>query len=106
MRIAPIPLYFGDEIGPMFDSAMAASLMTHRDIRSLSGGSAVAHTIRRLVAGEERDPSLLLWVAADLVKDERQIATDHSDLVIKTDAYGRQSFAGNRSCRVSARFAP
>ena len=89
MRIAPIPLYFGDEIGPMFDSAMAASLMTHRDIRSLSGALAVAHTIRRLVAGEQRDPSLLLWVAADLVKDEKQIATTHSDLVIQTDAYGR-----------------
>src|SRR5271169_2547743 len=37
MRIAPVPLYFGDDIGPMFDAVMAASLMTHRDIRSISG---------------------------------------------------------------------
>ncbi len=71
MRIAPVPLYFGDDIGPMFDSAMAASLMTHRDIRSLSGALAVAHTIRRLVAGGPRDPSLLFRVASDVVKDEK-----------------------------------
>jgi ADP-ribosyl-[dinitrogen reductase] hydrolase len=88
MRIAPVPLYF-EEPAAMFESVMAASLMTHRDIRSLSGALAVVHTIRRLVAGEERDPSLLLWVAADVVKDEKRIATAHSDLVIKTDAYGR-----------------
>ena len=89
MRIAPVPLYFGDEVGPMFDSAMAASLMTHRDIRSLSGALAVAHTIRRLAAGGPRDPSLLLWVASDLVKDEKEIAAAHGDFVIKLDKYGR-----------------
>ena len=88
MRIAPVPLYFGDEPGPMFDSVMAASLMTHRDIRSISGALAVTHAIRRLAAGEPRDPSLLLWVAADLVKDEKQIAADYGDVVIKIDQHG------------------
>ena len=56
---------------------MAASLVTHRDIRSLSGALAVAHAIRRLVAGGPRDPSLMLWLASDLVKDERCIAADY-----------------------------
>ena len=72
MRIAPVALYFGDDVGSMFDAVMAASLMTHRDIRSLSGALAVAHTVRRLVAGEPRDPSLLFRVASDLVKDEKR----------------------------------
>ena len=74
MRIAPVPLYFGDDPDALFDSVMAASLMTHRDIRSLSGALAVAHAIRRLVAGEPRDPSLLFRVASDVVKDEKRIA--------------------------------
>jgi ADP-ribosyl-[dinitrogen reductase] hydrolase len=89
MRIAPIPLYFGDDVGPMFESAMAASLMTHRDIRSLSGALAVAHTIRRLVAGSPRDPSLLFRVAADVLKDEAAIASGYGDLVIKIDTHAR-----------------
>ena len=89
MRIAPVPLYFGDDVGPMFDSAMAASLMTHRDIRSLSGALAVAHTIRRLVAGGPRDPSLLFRVASDVVKDETAIAADYGDVVINLDKHAR-----------------
>ncbi len=83
MRIAPVPLYFGDDTDAAFDSILAASLMTHRDIRSLTGALAVAHTIRRLLADEPRDPSLLLWVASDLVKDENRIAESHTEYVIK-----------------------
>ncbi len=63
--------------------------MTHRDIRSLSGALAVVHAIRRLVAGEPRDPSLLLWVASDLVKDEKRIADEYADVVIKLDEHAR-----------------
>ena len=50
---------------------MAASIMTHRDVRSLSGALLVAHAVRRLAAGAPRDPSLLLWIAADVARDER-----------------------------------
>jgi len=89
MRIAPVPLYFGDDIGPMFDSALASSLMTHRDIRSLSGALAVAHTIRRLVAGEPLHPSLLFRIASDIVKDEKEIADLHGGFVLNLDKYGR-----------------
>jgi ADP-ribosylglycohydrolase len=87
MRIAPVPLYFSGEPGPMFESVMAASLMTHRDIRSLSGALAVAHAVRRLLAGEPRDPSLMLWVASDLVKDEKRIAAEFGDVVIKLGSH-------------------
>ena len=89
MRIAPVPLYFGDDTDALFRSAIAASLMTHLDIRSLSGALAVAHTIRRLVAGEPRDPSLLLWVASDLVKDETRIAVNFGHMVIKIHEHAR-----------------
>ncbi len=88
MRIAPVPLYLGDDVRWMFDAVMAASLMTHRDIRSLSGALAVAHTVRRLVAGDPLDPSLLFRVASDVIKDEKHIAIVHGDLVIKMDHYG------------------
>ena len=87
MRIAPVALYFGDETGPMFDSVMAASLMTHRDIRSLSGALAVAHGVRRLAEGQPRDPSLLFRVAADLVRDEAKIASHYGDQVLKIDRH-------------------
>jgi len=88
MRIAPISLYFREELHAMFDSVMAASLITHRDIRSLSGALGVVHAVRRLVAGEPRDPSLLLWVASDLLKDEKEIARRHSDFVINIGRHG------------------
>jgi ADP-ribosyl-[dinitrogen reductase] hydrolase len=89
MRIAPLPLFLGDDPDSLFESVVAASLMTHRDIRSISGALAVVHAIRRLVAGEPRDPSLLLWVASDLVKDEKRIADEYADVVIKLDEHAR-----------------
>jgi ADP-ribosyl-[dinitrogen reductase] hydrolase len=89
MRIAPLPLYFGKDVDGLHESAMAASLMTHRDIRSLSGAMAVAHTIRRLVDGQPRDPSLLLWVASDLVKDETRLVKEHPHTVIKVREHAR-----------------
>jgi ADP-ribosylglycohydrolase len=89
MRIAPVPLFFGDDLDGLFDSVMAASLMTHRDIRSLSGAMAVAHAVRRLVAGGPRDPSLLLWIAADVVKDEKRVADEYADAVLKLDEHAR-----------------
>jgi ADP-ribosylglycohydrolase len=89
MRIAPIPLYFADDCAAMFDSAMAASIMTHRDIRSLSGALLVAHAVRRLVAGGDRDPSLLLWVAADVARDETRIAAEYGDVVISLERHSR-----------------
>lgn len=89
MRIAPVPLYFGDDRDGMFESAMAASIMTHRDVRSLSGALLVAHAVRRLVAGEPRDPSLLLWVAADAARDEERIAEEYGDVMISYDRHAR-----------------
>ena len=48
MRIAPAcPCTSPKTRTPCFDAVMAASLMTHRDVRSLSGAMAVAHAIRR-----------------------------------------------------------
>jgi ADP-ribosyl-[dinitrogen reductase] hydrolase len=89
MRIAPVPLYFDDDRDAMFESAMAASIMTHRDVRSLSGALLVAHAVRRLVAGEPRDPSLLLWVAADVARDEERIAAEYGDVMISYDRHAR-----------------
>jgi ADP-ribosylglycohydrolase len=71
-----VALYFAhDDPGPMFDAVLAASLMTHRDVRSLAGALAVAHAVRRLANGGDRDPSFLLWLAADVARDEDRIAT-------------------------------
>jgi ADP-ribosyl-[dinitrogen reductase] hydrolase len=71
MRIAPVALYYGaDEREAILDAVMSASLMTHRDVRSLTGALAVVHAVRRLLDGEPREPSLLFRVAADVAKDE------------------------------------
>ncbi len=83
MRIAPVPLYFGDDDPEaMFAAVMTASLMTHRDVRSLSGALAVANAVRRLVRGEPRVPSFLLRLAGDVARDEGRIAAEHADAVV------------------------
>lgn len=81
MRIAPVALYFSGEPEAMFESVMDASLMTHRDIRSLAGAVAVAHAVRRLASGALRDPSFLLWLAADVARYENVIAERFGHLV-------------------------
>src|SRR5512135_1249288 len=87
MRIAPVALYFDGDPDGMFDSVMDASLMTHRDIRSLAGAMAVAHAVRRLAAGARRDPSILLWLAADVAREEERIADRYADLVCSLDLH-------------------
>jgi len=91
MRIAPVALYFDDDPDAMFTSVMEASIMTHRDVRSLSGALLVAHTVRRLAGGAARDPSLLLWTAADVARDERRMTEDvrYADLVISLDRHSK-----------------
>ncbi len=81
MRIAPVAVYHGpDELDALFESVAAASLMTHRDIRSLAGALAVAHTVRRLMDGEGRDPSLLFRVAGDIARDEDRIIDQYENV--------------------------
>ena len=77
MRIAPVAIYFDDDPEALFDSVLAASLMTHRDIRSLAGAMAVAFAVRRLLVGERRDASFLFRVAADVKAAETRIANLH-----------------------------
>jgi ADP-ribosylglycohydrolase len=89
MRIAPIPLYHYDDRDALFDSVMSSSIMTHRDIRSITGALVVAHAIRRLASGEPRDPSLLLWVAADVVRNEPRIREDFGEIVISGDRHAK-----------------
>jgi ADP-ribosylglycohydrolase len=78
MRIAPVALYFGDDPERMFDAVMTASLMTHRDVRSLAGASAVANGVRRLMDEARKEPSMLLWLAADVSRAEDQIASKYA----------------------------
>jgi len=89
MRIAPVALYYAGQPEAMFDAVMAASLMTHRDVRSLAGAMAVAHAVRRLAAGAAREPSFLLWLAADVAEAEKRIAGEFGDLVFSLRAYGQ-----------------
>lgn len=90
MRIAPLALYFEkDDQEGLFRSAMSASLMTHRDVRSLAGAMAVAHAVRRLVDGEAREPSFLLWLAADVAREEERIASQLGTGVGSLDKHSR-----------------
>ncbi len=90
MRIAPVSLYFDqNNCEGIFAAVMAASLMTHRDIRSLAGAAAVVHAVRRLVASADRDPCLLLWLAADMARDEERIGAEYADLVVSLARHRR-----------------
>lgn len=81
MRIAPVSLFYEtDERAAIFDAVMVASLMTHRDVRSLSGAMVVAHAVRRLVAGAPRDPSLLFRIADDVARDENLIVERYPEI--------------------------
>lgn len=88
VRIAPLAIHHGrsaDDAALDRDVA-AASLMTHRDFRSLAGALAVARACRRLLAGEEKAPSLLFRVAGDLIRAEDALGHQGLDRVV---GYGR-----------------
>ncbi len=89
MRIAPMGLYFADDPDAMHEAVMAASLMTHRDIRSIAGALAVAHAVRRLAAGEDREPSFLLRVAGDVARAVARIGAECPGPVDSLEAHGR-----------------
>jgi ADP-ribosylglycohydrolase len=89
MRIAPVPLYFSGQPEGMFAAVMAASLMTHRDIRSLAGALTVAHAVRRLAAGAQRAPSLVFRLAADVARDEDTIAAQYAGVVVSLERHKR-----------------
>ena len=89
MRIAPAALYFAGEPERVFEAVMAASLMTHRDIRSLAGAMAVAFAVGRLLAGADREPSLLLRIAGDVARAEERIAAEFGDRVASIAEHGR-----------------
>lgn len=81
MRIAPLALYYPDDQEALFEAVLAASLMTHRDVRSLAGAVAVASAVRRLAKGEPRNPSLPFRLASDVAAAETRMARDHADVV-------------------------
>jgi ADP-ribosylglycohydrolase len=81
MRIAPVALYLGDDLDALFEAVIAASVMTHRDIRSLAGAFVVCHAVRRLLAGERREPSLLFRIANDVARDEQRTAAQFPSLL-------------------------
>ncbi|WP_165221351.1 ADP-ribosylglycohydrolase family protein [Aquisphaera insulae] len=89
MRIAPVGLYFEDRQDELYRAVLAASIMTHRDVRSLAGALAVAHGVRRMAAGEPRDASLLFWVASDVARHEAQIAVDYGEVVLSFPEHAR-----------------
>jgi len=88
MRIAPVAIHFAEDAESRFHAVLAASLMTHRDIRSLAGAVAVTSGVHRLLRGEERTPSLLLRVAADVAAAERRIAEEFGHVAASVTEHG------------------
>lgn len=89
MRIAPVGVYFADEPDALFDAVMAASLMTHRDVRSLAGAMTVALAVARLLREPTRDASFVLWLAADVQRAEDRIAGEYADSVASLGTHRR-----------------
>lgn len=82
MRIAPVGLFCSKDDDDLLPEVMSASLMTHRDIRSLAGAVAVACAVRRLARGESREPSLIFKVAADVARAEDRIAREFTGSMV------------------------
>ena len=89
MRIAPVGLYFLGQPEAIFEAVMAASLMTHRDVRSLSGAMAVALAVRHLAADGSRTPSFLFRLAAEVARAEDRIAAEFPGTVASLEAHRR-----------------
>ena len=89
MRIAPIGLYYTDRQDDLLDAVLAASLMTHSDIRSLSGALAVATAIAMIgqEGSESRRPSFLFQLAHRVRKGEAEIAVRYSSRVTGLSTY-------------------
>jgi ADP-ribosyl-[dinitrogen reductase] hydrolase len=89
MRIAPVGLYFQAQPEAIFEAVMAASLMTHRDVRSLAGAMAVALAVRHLAAGGACEPSFLFRLAAEVARAEGRIAAEFAGAVTALEAHRR-----------------
>jgi ADP-ribosylglycohydrolase len=87
MRIAPLGLYFAQAGDDLVPAVLDASLLTHRDVRSLAGAVAVAAAVARLARGEPREPSLLFKLAADVARAEDRIAEAHAPDVVGAAAH-------------------
>lgn len=87
MRIAPVGLYYAAHDGDLVPAVLDASLITHRDIRSLAGAVAVAAAVRRLASGEVREPAWLFLLAAEVARAEDRIATESPRAVVAVGAY-------------------
>ncbi len=89
MRIAPLALYFADDTDALHDAVLTASLMTHRDVRSITGAMAVAASVRRILDGDPRDASFLFRVAADVARAETRLIAEADGRVASLATYGR-----------------
>lgn len=89
MRIAPLALYFSAEPDDLNEAVLAASLMTHRDVRSITGAVAVAAAVRRILAGDARDASLLFRVAGDVARVENSLIAKNDDRLASLEDHGR-----------------
>lgn len=87
MRIAPVGIALAVPGADLLPAVLHASLVTHRDIRSLAGAYAVAAAVRRFVQGEPREPALLFRLAAEVRVAEERIATDSSFGLVAVGAY-------------------
>jgi ADP-ribosylglycohydrolase len=82
VRVAPVALYHIDSPDAMLPAVIAASLMTHRDQRSLAGAVAIAYAVRMLAEGQPREPSLLFQLAAAVARAEDHIADNTPQRVL------------------------
>jgi ADP-ribosylglycohydrolase len=89
MRIAPLGVHYADRPGELLDAVLAASLLTHRDIRSLAGALAVAAAVAMIVrdGSDVRRPSLLFQLAHVVRLGETVMAATMPDRVTGLDAY-------------------
>ncbi len=87
MRIAPVALFFEGRPEALFQAVMTASLMTHRDCRSLTAALAVAFAIHRLADGAERRAGLLFELANDVYKAEQALAAEQDCRIVGLKTY-------------------
>jgi ADP-ribosylglycohydrolase len=87
MRIAPVALYHLNDFDAIVSAIAAASLITHRDIRSLAAAAAVAFAIARLVEGEVPSGAFLLRLAGDVRRAESWFAKNAKVPIEGLDPY-------------------
>ncbi|MFP4382206.1 MAG: ADP-ribosylglycohydrolase family protein [Candidatus Sumerlaeia bacterium] len=86
MKMAPVGLYYANDLEAMARAVIDFSLMTHHDIRGIAGALAMAYVVARLVVAENADSEATAMEIAEgmsgfVARWEDRLAEEYADFI-------------------------